>query len=357
MIKKALSFYISLSIVLISGSLCQAQTVPDVDWALGARTYYGFIMPHHQNMLHLVKGHIGGFEIRWEKQSKGEHPLNSKYAFPRWGFSYQYYDLANPLVLGNGHTLMADILLPLREQKKLSPFLRLSSGVGYLEKKFDIKENHKNIAIGSHINGTVNLGFELKYKLSKHLELGGSVNLAHFSNGSGKTPNLGINLPNTGIGLHYLSLIPEGKVNSFDTTIVTHGKNSLTLALAYKEKYPVGGNQYFNSSLAFARRLQVSRKSRLGLGAELFYDASIHDVLVSDSITNPGVLKSFKPAIYATHLLDISRISIIMESGVYLYTADERRGRYYQRIGFQYQQKSNYFFTNLFNGFYLTQLF
>ena len=67
----------------------------------------------------------------------------------------------------------------------------------------DQEENYKNDVIGSHINAAVQLNFESRYKLSQHLFINFNVGITHFSNGSFRTPNLGINNPSVNGGFTY----------------------------------------------------------------------------------------------------------------------------------------------------------
>ena len=69
---------------------------------------------------------------------------------------------------------------------------RLGNGISYITKKYDPFENKKNIAIGSHINGFVNLQFSW-IKQFNRVYFGGGIDFSHISNAKLKTPNQGLN--------------------------------------------------------------------------------------------------------------------------------------------------------------------
>jgi hypothetical protein len=87
------------------------------------------------------------------------------------------------------------IEIPLNKKERASrPVVRILWGVSYLNKKFDINTDPKDIAIGSHLNTFVQWKVLWHLKLSNKLRLEPGLSFAHASNGRSQVPNLGLNV-------------------------------------------------------------------------------------------------------------------------------------------------------------------
>ena len=95
--------------------------------------------------------------------------------------------------LGSAFSIFPFIDFPLTRYKNFSVNFRFRTGrCVYLTKRFDRLTNYKDLAIGSHINASANMMFKSEYKLSERLNISLGFGLQHFSNGSLKLPNYGI---------------------------------------------------------------------------------------------------------------------------------------------------------------------
>lgn len=63
--------------------------------------------------------------------------------------------------------------------------------------------NDKNRVVGSNLNAYINANFYLHWMLSQRFDLTGGISMTHFSNGSTKLPNAGINTLGLTLGLVY----------------------------------------------------------------------------------------------------------------------------------------------------------
>ena len=109
-------------------------------------------MQHRASIGHLITGYVPMGEINFVKATDGcklWHLENNK---PDYGLSITYMDFGNPKVLGSSISLSPFIEIPLNSKQRASvPIVRVSWGLAYVTKKFDIKDNHKNIAIGTKL--------------------------------------------------------------------------------------------------------------------------------------------------------------------------------------------------------------
>ncbi|MDR2906795.1 MAG: acyloxyacyl hydrolase [Bacteroidales bacterium] len=85
----------------------------------------------------------------------------------------------------------------------LGLILEMNVGLSMNWKNYDPFDNPNNSAIGSPNNVHVGLRLHLDYVLSKHFDLKFGVDLTHFSNGSSRMPNSGINMGSLSLGLGY----------------------------------------------------------------------------------------------------------------------------------------------------------
>ena len=161
-------------------------------YEFGALTSKGFLISHRKSLDLIRKDHTSGWEIFAEKRMPGTAYWHQKYRYPKIGVSGAYYYLGNSEELGNGYALFIYIDFPFVSGEKLSYNLKVGQGLGWIEKPFEREENFKNLGISTHTNAFIHFNNHLEYKISNHLTGQLGVSFTHFSNGSSKTPNLGI---------------------------------------------------------------------------------------------------------------------------------------------------------------------
>ena len=220
---------------------------------------------------------------------------------------------------------------------------RLGTGLGYISKRFDRLEDYKDEVIGSHINGLMHVNYTNAFRLSNQLSLFANVGITHLSNGSFKTPNLGINIATESMGLSYrfgkdTLHFPKHK----ERLPFTDKKIFFNLVAAggAKEILPPDHQKYFVYSFSGSCLKQLGYKSSLGLGLDYFHDASLKPLLQSDSSNAGKNLQVGTIGIYLAHDLAINKIHIVMDLGYYLYRQWKADGSVYDRIGYKF------FFTN-----------
>lgn len=153
----------------------------------------GFLMAHRETMDHLVKDRNNVFELEFSRQDNSDGIWSKIYKYPSQGTTLIYHDYGNPEVLGRSFTFCRFTRFPIYQSEKWGFVdFRLGNGISYITKKYDPFENKKNIAIGSHINGFVNLQFSW-IKQFNRVYFGGGLDFSHISNAKLKTPNQGLN--------------------------------------------------------------------------------------------------------------------------------------------------------------------
>ncbi|GAB4143883.1 MAG: acyloxyacyl hydrolase [Bacteroidia bacterium] len=312
---------------------------------ISATGQFGFLWSHRYNMGHLVKKHLGAFEITAWKPTCGDQCWHEPYNNPQTGLAFNYIPLGNPDQLGDAYGLYPFINYPLSSREKNPRLnLRLGWGIGWITKPFDPIENHKNIAIGTHVNTCFALKLNTLYKVNKLMYLESGIGITHFSNGAFRLPNLGINLPMVNLGLHWL--IHEKKNSG---PVVADERMQHTESLVNDRKWhfsalfvagandinPPGGNKFAVTNMITYMMKQTARKHRFGGGIDLMYSQALRHILLYDSV-NVSVAGNLQPGVKFCYELVMGRLSYPMEMGVYLYSRYKENGPVYNRWGLRY---------------------
>ncbi|MCG3165227.1 MAG: hypothetical protein POELPBGB_00989 [Bacteroidia bacterium] len=332
--------FLFLFIFFIHSSFAQSNLN---GWSIGADAQYGFILSHRHSMGHLVRGHTPSFQITVSKQTIGNKYWQQHFRYPIIGYSFLFIDLKNNDQLGNAFALYPSITFTQNRQRKFMRYFKIGCGPGYISKVFDRVDNNKNNAIGSHINVFINFTYGFNWKPQRNLSIDGGLSFTHFSNASFTAPNLGINLPMLHLGASWN--FNDGNIIYKKDSIAPPRERkwhySVILSGGLKEISPAEGPKYGIASLNAEAIKPVSRKSRIGLGLDLFYDASLETKLKKDSADFSGMFAVVRPGLHFHYELKISEFSMFFDVGGYLYTRWKEDGYIYARPGIRYRVAKN----------------
>jgi len=335
---KHLHFLTMMALLAISpGFLTATAGNFPLGTGLEAKIQYGFVIRHHLDMGLYSNRRFTAAELNLTFQTEGDKPWHQAYALPEYGIAYFYSDLGNTPILGNVHALLPWVRFPLVKGGSYRFSLRAALGAGYLNKPFDRKDNFKNLSIGSHVNPGIQFHFESRIKVSDKLFINGGFSFTHFSNGAIKSPNYGINLPMLTAGLLYFPN-PRTTVRQLaDMKLVDkQWEARISVQNGIKQIEPLLGPQYYVIAFSGDFVKPVTLKSRLGFGADLFFDTSDQANLEQDGDTLSNVLEVVKPGIKGIYELDLGRLRMNFEIGVYVYGRDQGDGFLYDKLGLKY---------------------
>ncbi len=304
---------------------------------------YGLLMSHHLE-LDAFRSHFTAFEINLQKATFGKHRWEAEYNYPLIGISLWYSGLGGFKEIGSAIAVFPTLNLPLIGNQSQSLNFKIGLGVGYLTNRFDRVYNYKNFAIGSHFNIAASLFIEYRHIISKMLTFTTGIGLSHFSNGSMKTPNYGLNILTVKIGVSsYLSnpnstlsqkLLPKLYPFEFD------GRKYLSIefamAAAFKDMSEQYGKKYYVLS-AFANIMaRISYKSKFGVGVDFTNDGSDKQVLKLKNINIVNNMQLTKIGVNAAYEIVMARLSVLMNLGLYISGMDRSEGETYQRFTLKY---------------------
>ena len=315
----------------------------------------GFLMPHHEDMQQMY-AHIQGVQFQylstdltWESNKKFKSG-NIKYA-QRLGFVLSAIDLGTNIsgkAFSGGLLISTDLMGNKGNKIDWRSSLKLALGLGYLTQKYDAITNSENRAIGSHINGYMQLGLSIEKNIYKNSMMFLEFGLAHFSNACWKFPNLGVNLPYFQVGIGYpLNLCPS--IKNLDKQKQLNQqlsflpwRKSVSIRLGKKEIDLDDDREFINGVLEFALENWISKKSNFRYAISYFHDRT-YQFKKFDKMPNYSFAGTSEITVSAGYETRFGKFGIITDFGIYLYKPDfKKKTAYYEGIGCSYAINPNY---------------
>lgn len=316
---------------------------------LETRINYGFLVNHHLEMK-IFNAHFPSFEVNLGKETFGQERWQVLYGYPIIGLSYWFSHMGNSQYLGSANALFPYVNYPLLRTSRQELNFRVGLGLAYLTKRFDRLENYKYVAIGSHLNAAVNLMVEYRYRVSPRLNLAAGLALMHFSNGSTKTPNYGINSPSLNLAAAYRlskenpylnrKMLPGLFLFEFD------GKRFIDLSaattLAYKDMGSEYGRQFMIYNFFADITYPLTFKSSAGIGFDITHDESDKFTAELKSIEYEKPSQLIRVGINGAYRLSMSNLHYMFNLGYYVGGRVHPTKSYF-KIGLQYDITHNLF--------------
>lgn len=218
----------------------------------------------------------------------GSHNWHQAFNYPEVIFSLLFADFGNPY-LGKSISALANIQMDAIKTEAYSVYLRMGAGAAFITERFDSITNPQNEIIGSHINDVNKIGLGINVNFLPNWRFNGGISLTHFSNGSVKKPNRGINLRNIELGLSYIPCFEKTKHPLFicnkQQKIGLQSKIGWGLTNQYE--YPETTFQIW--SVSFTANFFTGKYNSLQLGIGAEYNWYFHR-LIKDNINNYAAL-------------------------------------------------------------------
>lgn len=315
--------------------------------------FYGNTLKHQHNIRPLVQNHPTGILISLHHKTNGEQDWNQNYNFPEFGttFVFQNYggDYLKQVYFLGGHINFYFL--------KRNLHFRLVQGIAYTNSIYDKETNNKNIAFGSNLlNGSLAM---LQYKKEKVLGNFGfqsGILFTHFSNGSTKSPNTGINTLAINAGVIYdlepnFEYQPKREIDNSGEKI----RCNFSARTGVNEAFPGAGLKPF-LHLGFHLDKKINKKSAFQLGTDFFINESRRENInfsriayKTDKEPIPENVDYKRVGLFIGHELFINNFSIETQVGHYVYQPVVLDGEgLYARLGAKY-----YFTKNLFSSFHV----
>jgi hypothetical protein len=309
------------------------------DWMIKPSFNQGFILVHRISIGHLVKGYPAIYAVDLLKPTLGNKLWHHENNFPGVGITFQCIDFKNPSQLGFAYAMAPFIEIPLNEKIKASRLvMRLSFGATYITKPFDIHTNHKNIAIGSHVNAFVQFKWLWHLQVNRYLRFEPGFTFSHASNGRASNPNLGLNVVSLNAGLNVL--IPSAKkitVAVVDSSTKVRSKNEIMAfaAIGFNERQLNTPEQHtYVVSAAYQRNVRNTHK--FSLGVDVFYDEIYQADYFSETGSTAQGFDKLRLSARVGYSYNAGRVSFPVELGYYFFQKANPDAAIVSRIGVRY---------------------
>ncbi|MGB1039872.1 MAG: acyloxyacyl hydrolase [Flavobacteriales bacterium] len=309
-------------------SFSQAQFA---NQSLKADVHYGFMMPHRQRIGYLNQQNVSGVELTWIHQVKGNKPWHGLFNYPQKGISFYYFNLSSKKHFGYGLGLLPHINFPIGSKRRFG--IKVGYGLGYVQKPYDVKQNFKNLVIGTKINVLFNTGVNYNWNITEKIKFNCGLDLIHFSNGAFKLPNLGINNLTAKLGFAFkigeeiISKSPDFKSDKGSW------EHFLFSSFAVKEIKLKSGKKYGIYNLSSDGLKRISDKLVLGGGLDISYNSSLVPALADvDNNYIENKSDNLRMGVHGSFGLKIGRNYFLFQTGVYVRNKNNALGSVYQRL-------------------------
>lgn len=300
----------------------------------------GFIMPHNRSIDYMTSEYVNAFHLNLVRETDGDKLWEKLYGYPSLGFGFYHGSLGNNHVYGKSYSLYSYFEAPAFRYPDLFEInYRLSYGLSYVTKTFELYRNYNNIAIGTHLNLHFNLMLNLIIPFNNHFKLFSSAGFTHFSNGKIKSPNKGLNVVSGGLGIRYMFSPAEKEAFDPESIPPVKKKNHYTIIWSngIKDYSRFDQNKYYIYSLAFNYHRKYKHWGQWGTGLDLFYDGSL--INLTETRSGGGFFNKnlYRLGLHGSQEFLIGDFSLGLQLGYYLYSKVFYITNIYSRVSLKYK--------------------
>lgn len=281
------------------------------------------------------------------RQTNGEEDWQKKLHYPRVGAGFFFIFHPNKDTLGNAFAPYIYWTYPLIRNKILDFNMKIGFGAAYSTRIWDPITNKDFHANGSHLNFFIYYRLGLEWKITTRTQLLTAVTYTHYSNGSIKLPNLGMNTPSATIGIIQKIGSTQEKINLKDhSTSKMRYKNAVyfqtNIGMIDITRF-VKDKSWYTQSVTSGYSRYINPANKISAGSTLEFNFGWPHSLIYGKSDKEKIIKkaSTEWSINLTDEILIGHIGMYMQMGVYLYHSYPMPKPYYFRIGIQYHLFKN----------------
>ncbi len=333
-------FLLSFLLIFNALSAKSNDTIIDKNFQIELRSSYGFIICHHPEMKYF-KSHFPLFELSLQQVTTGRKLWQQKSNYPVVGVSFIYTGIGEMPEIGRAFAIVPHINFNCLKSQRHQINFNFGIGVGYVTKKFDAKDNPKNTFVGSNFNAAINIAADYSYMITKRLGLSAFIGLTHFSNGSTRSPNNGINIAHAGIGAKYFLQEPKQRLpkqpsdnQQYRSWVKDNFSFNVALLVSKKDiKQFIGYNKVWAVyNLQFNALKRVTHMSKFGIGLDIVYDMTDKDILRMKDIEFTD-FEIFKPGVNVAYEIAFGATAFNINFGYHFAGKELSEGLIYQKFG------------------------
>ena len=383
-------FLIIITTISFSAIASDSTRIKKIRYHKSLRIFYqagSVLQTNHflqgKNAKGLPVDYFQSYSLQYGISTDGRKLWQQIYGYPVIGFGIYSVTFFNDAELGTPTAVYSFINAPIiKRYKKWSINYEVGFGLAYNWKPYNPITNQYQLAIGSNKTVFLDAGLNVTILFGRHLDFSAGFTFTHFSNGAMRIPNFGINMRAPRIGLKYsFRGRPEFTKQEIPKFIkkwewIILGAISVK-QLAFLRTSDENDSSYLTETykivtMSTGINRQISHKVKFGFGMDFSYDDSYNSYVKYDSSgsfkkTDAGTGNKFTIGLHCSFELVISRLSLIIQPGWYVYRdkwdvpespvlpseqhpvgiaiPKRRSGNSYQRIGLKY-----HIFKNIFAG-------
>jgi hypothetical protein len=364
-------FFTTIFAFVILITTIQAQTDTEQLKNKRAKTDYGFynvidFKYHHGRFLKnsgtlddIMDNPYDALDFRVGFQSDGKNQIwDQIYGFPVYGIGFYnaYFEGGE---LGSPAALYMFMRAPVIKGKKLSWNWELAVGLSYGFYPYNPNDNPDQQVIGSDHNVYFNAATGISYNLGSRWDITLDMDVTHFSNGSTRTPNLGVNLVGLALGGRYnfnpvrnytKKIDPDyqpphrpvlirkeiPKYNRHSEIIIFGSMGGKTTTTQIYD-----GPTYFISSLSVDYAWAYHHVGKVGIGFDAFYESALRDY--PEKIENPSLSDLSFFGWHIAHYLKMYRLTLVTQIGFNLSDHVSHKGNTYIQVGGSFDITDQFF--------------
>lgn len=310
---------------------------------LQVNVFPGFLIAHREYMANM-EAHTYGIEAVYSSNYTGWKQADQSFKHLIWGTGLSFFNLGNRNLNGNIFAWHIHVEANLKKREHFQSTIRFGSGIGYFDRPYNLNTNKKNKAIGSNLNGNMQVMYKAYFDLNSKSALVIGAGVTHYSNGNFKRPNLGINMLHLNLGILQKITLTD-KPTQKDLPQL-YPKSGFEIMAAYARKQiAVADTRFFNiysGSLIYYFQHTSTRNWRLG--TEVFLDRTYPYTLFNEkSLKGLKASQMTEIALKVGHEFVFGRVAIVTDIGAYVYRPNDYKKAVYFAIGFNYHFNKNFF--------------
>ena len=307
----------------------------------GLKGHYGFIIAHSSELKPISQTNPFGIQLEYSKLRTSDKAWKTCFCYGRSGFSFAYFNYANPDVLGSSYNLNYFVEPYFTYQGPLKFSLRGSIGATYLDKIFDEEANPDNLLFSTRLSFYLALSLNLNYQISDQYSVNLSANYNHISNGGQKQPNKGMNFPTLSIGVDRvidrtpLQRKPDS-LRGYSTSLSYYAGTFGSLRSSNRE---AEATNHLLIGLSGGALKPLSGINGINAGMELWYDYSDEKIAENIDVND----SAFSSAVNVGHHFRFGNFYFLQQFGVYITRPKNIQPKWlYQRYSFWYKVYKNW---------------
>ncbi len=321
-------------------------------WSLQTSPHGGFMIPHREQMKHLIQGHSFGMNLTLARQVTGKSYWHYAYNLPEQGFDFSFINTGNMRQLGVQLSGSFLLNLPLRKKttkdhitsadRRFMHWLGIGIGMGYATRSWDLETNHQSAVLGSPGNIALTLQYSARIVSFSSGEIRSGIRVSHLSNGSFQLPNLGTN--NAAVFIGYVARKKSTvQAKALAKPDIETWRISWSVCGGLKEIPPPTDRKHpvVTSSLLGEKRLTY--KSSAGIGLDLLNNTSLAELMEQRNEGDIPASRALQIGAILSYTLHFNDFELKMQQGFYLLDRWKIDGALYHRFGLRYRISENWF--------------